>query len=78
MKVTHLTTSCGARTALTAAPRCAATTAARQPLKLPSPSSADPMATSQYCSWQAVVVKASILRIPGKLDCLDWSWLEMR
>ena len=58
----------------TAEPGCAATAAAPRPLKLPSPGSAGSMAHLQ-CSWQAVVLKASILQLPGKPDCLDWSWL---
>ena len=65
------------RTAPTAEPGCAATAAARQPVKLPSLGSAGAIATF-HCSWQAVADKASILRLPGKLDCLGWSWLQMR
>ena len=34
--------------------------------------------TPPVCSWQAVVLKASILQLPGKPDCLDWSWLQIR
>ena len=55
-----------------AEPRCATTAAARQPVKLSTPGSAGAMATS-HCSWQAVVLKASIPQLPGKPDCLDWT-----
>eukprot|EP00326_Haptolina_ericina_P023205 CAMPEP_0181193800 /NCGR_PEP_ID=MMETSP1096-20121128/14006_1 /TAXON_ID=156174 ORGANISM="Chrysochromulina ericina, Strain CCMP281" /NCGR_SAMPLE_ID=MMETSP1096 /ASSEMBLY_ACC=CAM_ASM_000453 /LENGTH=85 /DNA_ID=CAMNT_0023283279 /DNA_START=327 /DNA_END=584 /DNA_ORIENTATION=+ len=83
MNLTHLATSCGVRTALS--PDGSAQAAPRPPQQeqpaqhaIANHSSCPARAAlAQWqpnsCSWQAVVVKASILRIPppGKLGCLE-------